>query len=159
MPKYNKARQKPKTDKDFIKEAIKTYIAKTAFSKKTKSTKINGFVSLCLAPNLKELLYQNRLHTFGKNKIAWNEFNDKCHSIFTIGYTLNKTTSYEISLFKMIRKKKIKKEVVEKMQASKYKISNQEILKYIINNNLVDYEIKISEKRMNYWRYIDEEKL
>lgn len=101
MSKYIRVRQKPKTDKDFIKEAIKTYIAKTAFSKKTKSTKINGFVSLCLAPNLKELLYQNRLHTFGKNKIAWNEFNDKCHSIFTIGYTLNKTTSYEISLFKM----------------------------------------------------------
>ena len=84
MSKYSRVRQKPKTDKDFIKEAIKTYIAKTAFSKKTKSTKINGFVSLCLAPNLKELLYQNRLHTFGKNKIAWNEFNDKCHSIFTI---------------------------------------------------------------------------
>ena len=97
MAKFVKKLQKVKTDKDYVIEAIKDYIVK--FSKNKVNSNI--FTSLSLGDNLKELLYQNRLHTFGKNKITWDEFNTKCHEMFTIRYKFDKCTSYDITLFKM----------------------------------------------------------
>lgn len=97
MAKFVKTLKKEKTDKDYVLEAIKEYINRFG----TKKAIPKSFSSLSLGDNLKELLYQNRLHTFGKNKITWDEFNDKCHAMFTIGYVLDKHISYEITLFKI----------------------------------------------------------
>ena len=97
MAKFVKTLKKEKTDKDYVLEAIKEYINRFG----TKKPIPKSFSSLSLGDNIKELLYQNRLHTFGKNKITWDEFNDKCHAIFTIGYVFDKHTCYEITLFKI----------------------------------------------------------
>lgn len=65
----------------------------------------------------------------------------------------------EVSLYKGLKKHKIDPKIIKKMTSLVARTSNQEILRYIKNNNLVDFEIELTEKRMNYWRYLDEEKL
>ena len=65
----------------------------------------------------------------------------------------------EVSLYKGLKKHKIDPEIIKKMTSLVARTSNQEILRYIKDNNLGDFEIELTEKRMNYWRYLDEEKL
>ena len=97
MAKFVKTLKKEKTDKDYVLEAIKEYINRFG----TKKAIPKSFLELNLGDNLKELLYQNRLHTFGKKKVSWREFNDNCHDIFSIIYSKDKYTNYEITLFKI----------------------------------------------------------
>lgn len=97
--------QKVKTDKDIVKEAIKAYIIREGYKKKNVKNPLipskRNLFDMCLGCNILELLYQNRLHTFGKNRITWAGFKDKCNHIFTLGYVYDKHTKYEISLFKI----------------------------------------------------------
>lgn len=65
----------------------------------------------------------------------------------------------EVKLYKSIKANKVNKSLIKKMLASQAKTSNQEILKFIKDNKLVDFEIDLYQKRMNYWRYLDEHKL
>lgn len=98
MAKFVKTLKKEKTDKDYVLEAIKEYINRFG----TKKPIPKSFLELSLGDNLfKELLYQNRLRTFGKKRVSWSEFNSNCHDIFYIMYDKNKSTSYEIILYKI----------------------------------------------------------
>lgn len=61
----------------------------------------------------------------------------------------------EVTLYNQIKNKNVQSKLLDSMTNSKYKISNDEIIKYVISNNFHEGELTVEKNRDNYWEYQD----